>query len=159
MDQLHQQEFTSLLADAPLNVVGAHFRSCARLTVRVWLSIRLNTLSFLLSFTHFLTIIHICFGIPHPMVPCLSWCHINDDLVIHLLRAHVRVNALQPMICFDIPLQPLHWKVKLMYKERFPAFSHAIHEDEWILSSLKMVFKHWWMLSFVITNLTSTNLV
>jgi hypothetical protein len=31
--------------------------------------------------------------------------------------------------------------------------------DEWILSSLKMVFKHWRMLSFVITNPTCTILV
>jgi hypothetical protein len=73
--------------------------------------------------------------------------------------AQVGVSALQPMIHFEISLQPSHRKVEFMYKERLLAFSHAIHEDEWILSSLKMVFKHWRMLSFVITNSTCTNLV
>ncbi len=63
------------------------------------------------------------------------------------------------MIHFEISLQPSHQKVEFMYKKRFPAFSDAIHEDEWILSSLKMVFKHWRMLSFVIIDLTCTNLV
>ncbi len=98
----------------------------------------------------------------------ILWSHVFHDVnvVIPLMIwvsiryvAHAGVNALQPMIHFEILLQPSHWKVELMYRKRFPTFPPTIHRDEWILSSLEMVFKHWWMLSFVIANLIRTNLV
>jgi hypothetical protein len=65
MDQLHKQEFTLFLADAPLNVIQTHFHSCASPITRAWVLTRLNTTSFHLSFAHFLTTLHICFSIAH----------------------------------------------------------------------------------------------
>jgi hypothetical protein len=64
--------------------------------------------------------------------------------------AHVRVNALQPMIHFEILFQLLHWKVEFTYKKRFPTFSPTIHGDEWILSSPETIFEPWWTLSLLI---------
>jgi hypothetical protein len=49
--------------------------------------------------------------------------------------ARVGVNALQPMMHFEISLQLLHRKMELMYKEKFLTFSSTTHENEWILSS------------------------
>jgi hypothetical protein len=43
------------------------------------------------------------------IIPLMIWVSIYDV-------AHVRMNTLQPMICFEIPLQQLHRKVKFTYK-------------------------------------------
>jgi hypothetical protein len=72
MDQLHKQEFTSLLVVAPSNVVRAHLPSYVGLAARAWFLARPNTLSFHLSSTHFLITLHIHFDIPHPIVPHFS---------------------------------------------------------------------------------------
>jgi hypothetical protein len=72
MDQLHKQEFTSLLANAPSNVVRAHLYSYVGLIARAWLLARLSTLSFHLSSTHFLIALRIHFNIPHPIVSHFS---------------------------------------------------------------------------------------
>jgi hypothetical protein len=68
MDQLHEQEFTLLLANVPLNVVQAHLHSCIGLTTRVWLLDRLNTPSFCLSSIHFLIALCIHLNIPDPII-------------------------------------------------------------------------------------------
>jgi hypothetical protein len=44
--------------------------------------------------------------------------------------ACVKINALQPIIHFQILLQLLCWKVELMYRKRFPTFSLTIHRDK-----------------------------
>jgi len=72
MDQLHKQEFTSLLANVPSNVVRAYLCSYVGLAVGAWLLVHPNTLSFCLSSTHFLTALRICFDILHPIVPHFS---------------------------------------------------------------------------------------
>jgi hypothetical protein len=41
---------------------------------RAWLLVCLSTLSLCLSSTHFLTTLCISLGIPHPIIPHLSWC-------------------------------------------------------------------------------------
>jgi hypothetical protein len=83
MDQLHKQKFTSLLVDFPLDVVRAHFRSCASPVAGAWLLAHMSTPSFRLPFAQFLITFCICFGMPHPIVPHLSQCHCGhmiDDL-------------------------------------------------------------------------------
>jgi hypothetical protein len=74
MDQLHEQKFTSLLANAPSDVVEAHFCSYASPTTKAWLLVRPNTLSFCLPFAHFLIAFHIHLNIPHPTITHLSQC-------------------------------------------------------------------------------------
>ncbi len=89
MYQLHEHEFTLLLAYAPLNIVWTHLCSYVGPIVGAWLLACLSTFSFHLSFAHFLTTFYIGLGIPHPMVPHFSQCqcgHTIDDLGIHLLR-------------------------------------------------------------------------
>jgi len=44
--------------------------------------------------------------------------------------ACAKVSTLQPIIRFEILLQLLHWKVELMYRERFLIFSPTTYEDE-----------------------------
>jgi hypothetical protein len=93
MDQLHEQEFTSLILDVLLDVVCACLCSYTSLIVRAWLLACPSTPSFCLSSTHFLTTLHISLSMPHPMVPHLSWCqcgHTIDDLGIHLLHCSCR---------------------------------------------------------------------
>jgi hypothetical protein len=72
MDQLHKQEFTSLLAVVPSNVVRAHLLSYVSLVARAWFLAHPNTLSFHLSSTHFFITLRIHFDIPHPIVPHFS---------------------------------------------------------------------------------------
>jgi hypothetical protein len=89
MDQLHKQKFTSLLINVPSIVVQAHLHSCIGLATRAWLLVRLNTLSFCLSFVHFLITLCIHVDIPHPTVVHFSRCecgHAIYDLGIHLLH-------------------------------------------------------------------------
>ncbi len=70
------------------------------------------------------------------VIPSMIWVSIR-------YIAYVGMNALQPMIRFEILLQASHQKVELEYRERFPTFSLAIHRDKWILSSLETIFEHW----------------
>jgi len=72
MDQLHEQEFTSLIVDVPTDVVRACLCFCANLAVGAWLLAHLSTPSFRLSSAHFLTTLCIFLGIPHPIVSHLS---------------------------------------------------------------------------------------
>ncbi len=88
LNLLHEQEFTSLLRDAPSDVVWARVHSCVGPTTRAWLLARLSTFSFRLFFAHLFITLHICFNIPHPIVVYFSkcqCCHTIDDLDIHLL--------------------------------------------------------------------------
>jgi hypothetical protein len=75
MEQLHEHEFISLLAYALSNVLRAHFHAYASLAIGAWLLIHLNTISFRLSFAHFLMALLICLGIPHLIVSHLSRYH------------------------------------------------------------------------------------
>jgi len=54
MEKLHKQEFASLIANVPSDVMRTHLCSCAGPVVRAWLLTYLSTLSFCLSFAHFL---------------------------------------------------------------------------------------------------------
>jgi hypothetical protein len=70
--------------DVPLDVMRAHIRSCVGPAIEAWLLAHPNILSFCLPSTLFFMAFHICFGIPHPIVPHLSWCqcgYIIDDLL------------------------------------------------------------------------------
>lgn len=83
VDQLHEQKFTLLLANASLNIVRAHLCSYASPIVRAQLLAHPSTCS-----AHFLTTFDICFDISHPTVPHFSRCqcgHTIDNLGIHLL--------------------------------------------------------------------------
>jgi hypothetical protein len=51
---------------------------------------------------------------------------------------------------WGVPLHLSHQKVRFTYKKRFLTFSSTTHEDEWILSSLKTIFKPWQTLSLLI---------
>ncbi len=65
-----------------------YLRSYLGPEIGAWLLVRVNTPSFHLSSTHFLTTLYICFSIPHPTVPHVSQrqCgHTIDDLGIYLL--------------------------------------------------------------------------
>jgi hypothetical protein len=72
MDQLHEQEFTLLLTNVPLDVVRACLHSCTSLTIGAWLLAHPNTLSFHLAFAHFLITLYIHLGIPHAIIVHLS---------------------------------------------------------------------------------------
>jgi Zn finger protein HypA/HybF involved in hydrogenase expression len=126
MDQLHKQEFTSLLANVPSNVVRAYLCSYVGLAVGAWLLVHPNTLSFCLSSTHFLTALRICFDILHPIVPHFSWCqcgHTIDDLGIHLLRcmcksgrtiAHDMLQITVAIIALESEVH-VHWEVSHLF--------------------------------------------
>jgi hypothetical protein len=89
MDQLHKQEFTLLLAGAPLNVMQTHLHSYVGLVTGAWLLARVSTPSFRLSFAHFFIALYIHLNILHPIILHLSRCqcgHTIDDLSIHLLH-------------------------------------------------------------------------
>jgi hypothetical protein len=65
------------------------FRSSVGLAIGAWLLTHLNTPSFRLYSTHFLTTLHIRLSIPHPIVVHFSRCqcgHTIDNLGIHLLH-------------------------------------------------------------------------
>ncbi len=82
-----------------------------------------------LSFTHFLITLCLHLDIPHLKVPYLSRClcgHTINDLDIHLLCCPC---GKERTTTHDIPLQPLHQRMELTYKQRFPTFSHAIHKQ------------------------------
>jgi hypothetical protein len=74
MDQLHEQEFTPLLAGPPLNVVRTHLHYYVGLTIGAWLLARFSTPSFRLSFAHFLIALHIHLNILHPIILHISRC-------------------------------------------------------------------------------------
>jgi len=74
MDQLHEQTFTLLLTNIPLDVSQARFHSCASLATRAWLLAHLNTPSICLSSAHFLITLCIHFYIPHPIIVHFSRC-------------------------------------------------------------------------------------
>jgi hypothetical protein len=98
MDQLHEQEFISLLVNAPSNVGQTCFHSCASPTTGAWLLTRLSTLSFHLSSTFSYNIpyvfqyttsyssisfmmqmwsYHWWFGYPFTTSPVREWTHYN----------------------------------------------------------------------------------
>jgi hypothetical protein len=152
MGQLHEHEFTSLLTYAPLDVVWAHLHSCVGLASRAWLLTRPNTLSFRLSSIHFLTTLHIHFNIPHLTILYLSkcWCgHTIDDLGIHLLCCLCGNEHIVPHDTFQDVVAAIASKSGT-HVQRFFTFSSATHKNKWILSSPKIVFVLWWMLSLLI---------
>jgi hypothetical protein len=68
MDQLHEQEFTSLLVNVLSNVVRTHLRSYA--TTHALLLTHLDTHSFLLPSAHLLITLRIHLALlTHPQAP------------------------------------------------------------------------------------------
>jgi hypothetical protein len=128
----------------------ARFCSCVGLGVGVWLLTYPTTPAFYLSSTHFLTTLHTCFGLSHPIVTHFSRCqcgHTIDDLSIHLLRCPYESEHTKPMIHFRILLQLMFWRLEHMFNGRSPTFSFATPNNEWISLSLETTFEPWWMLS------------
>jgi hypothetical protein len=74
MDQLHEQEFTSILIDALLDVAQTFFYPCVGPIAGVWLLAHHIIPSFYLSFAHFFITLHIRFGIPHLTISHISRC-------------------------------------------------------------------------------------
>jgi hypothetical protein len=66
MDQLYEKEFISFQTNIPSNVMRICLHSYANPTTKAWLLTRPSTHSFCLFLAHFLTMLHIHFGIPHP---------------------------------------------------------------------------------------------
>jgi hypothetical protein len=52
----------------------AHLHSCVGLGANAWLLTQPTTLAFHLFLVDFIITLHICLGLPHPMVIHLSWC-------------------------------------------------------------------------------------
>jgi hypothetical protein len=108
MDQLQEHEFTLLLANVPLDDVRAHFYSCACLALGVWLLAYPSTFSFPFVFSTFSYNILYSFWYITSYIPYLS----HDVIMVVLFMiwvsicyiAHVIMNTLQPMICFEILL-------------------------------------------------------
>jgi hypothetical protein len=65
MDQLHEQEFTSILINVLLDVAQTFFHSYVGPIAGAWLLAHHIIPSFYLSFAHFLITLYIRFGIPH----------------------------------------------------------------------------------------------
>jgi hypothetical protein len=70
---LHKQKFVLLLVDGPSDIMWACFCSCVGLGVGTWLLARPTTLTFHLSSSHFFIILHTHLGLPHPIIPHISW--------------------------------------------------------------------------------------
>ncbi len=152
MDQLHKQDFAFRK--------GSFGMLCEHIFILMQVQQQGFTYQFILTPLHFIcpqfislhcyisvSIYHILqlhiFHNVSVIIPLMIWvfiCYI----------VYVGVSTLQPMILLEIPLQLWHWKVELMYIERFPTFSFAINRDKWILSSPYMIFGPWRMLSLLI---------
>ncbi len=141
MDQLHEQEFISFLTNVPLNVVQTHLCSCVGPTAGLGYQLVLTPLQFVCpppifsQHSVFISIYHILqlhnFHDVSVVTPSMIWRPIS-------CVTHAKVNALQSMIRFEIPLQVSCQRMEFTYRERFPTFSPTIHGNEWILSSLEI---------------------
>ncbi len=105
MDQLHKQEFTSLLIDVPSNVVRTCIHSCVGLATRALFLIYFSTLHSIylppifLQHSIFISIYHILqlciFHNASVVIPSIIWvsiCYI----------ARVGMSIMQPLICYRI---------------------------------------------------------
>jgi hypothetical protein len=138
MDDLHEQEFVTLLVNVPSDVMRTHFQSCVGPTTSVQLLTYLTTLTFCLSLVHFCMTLRTCFGLPHPIVTCFSCCQHGHAISFN---AHVGMNTLQPTIFIQMSLSLLFWKVEHTLKKRFPTFSPTTFDSESIFLLLEMAFE------------------
>jgi hypothetical protein len=107
MYQLHEHEFILLLIDVPSNVVRTCLHSCAHPTIGAWLLAHPRTPSLCLLLVHFFTTLCICFSLPHPTIAHLPRYIMVIPLMICAFICYVaraRMNALQPIIHFEILL-------------------------------------------------------
>lgn len=138
MDCLHEQEFVTLLVNAPSDVMRTHFQSCVGPTTSVQLLTCITTFTFCLSLVHFHMMLCTYFRLSHLIVTHLSCCQHERTISF---SAHVGVGTLQPTIFFKMSLSLLFWKVEHTYKERFPTFSSTTLDNESIFLLLEMAFK------------------
>jgi hypothetical protein len=128
MDQLHAQEFLSLLVNV-LRMLCEHVFTFVETgpIAWAWLLARPNIPSFCLSLTQFLQ------GYIFISVYHIPWLHIFHNVnVVMLLMIWVSIcyvvcvgmNELQPMLCFEIPLQLSCWRIKFTYKKVSHIFPH-----------------------------------
>ncbi len=109
-----------------------------------------TTPTFHLSFVHFFTMLSTHLGLPHPTIAHFHVVNVDIPLMIWVLicfNAHAGVSALQCTILFGIPLQLLFWKVKHMYRERFPTFFPTMLTDE---SSILVIINNFQTLTNVV---------
>jgi hypothetical protein len=110
--------------------------------------------------THFLTTLHTCFSLPHPMVAHLSQCkcgHTIDDLRTHLLRCpyrneHITThNTLQDIITTIVLESGTH--VQREVSHLFP------HHTWWRMDILITIDDFRTLMDIIITDPTRTNMV
>ncbi len=131
----------------------AHFYSCVSLVVRARLLVCFNIPSFRLSFAHFFIALRFHFNIPHPTIPYFSWCqcdHTIDDLGIHLLRCLCGKEHITAHDMFLDTIVAIISKNGAHIQKEVSHLFPTTHKDEWILSSLEMVFEPWQTLSLSI---------
>jgi hypothetical protein len=136
-----------------LDIAQACFYSCVGLGASVWLLAYPTTPTFYLSSAHFLTTLHTCLGLPHPIVANLSWCqcgHTIDNLDTHLFWCPCGSDHITTHNTLWILLQLLFWRVEHMFRGRSFTFSLTTSNDEWIFLLPKMTFILLWTLSLLI---------
>ncbi len=131
-----------------------HLCSCVSPTTRAWLLVHPRTPLFCLFSAHFLTTSHIFISIYHILQFCIfhnAKCgHTIDDLGIHLLHCLCENEHIATHDTLQDTIAAITSKNEVHVQNRFFTFSLTTHEDEWILSSPKIVFEPWWMLSLPI---------
>jgi hypothetical protein len=68
MNNLHRQDFATLLIHVLLDTMQTCFRFYTGPIVVTWLLTRPTTPMFCLSWVHFLTTLHTCLDLPHPII-------------------------------------------------------------------------------------------
>ncbi len=124
------------------------FHSYVGLAIGVLLLACLNTLSFRLSSTHSFTTFHVHLNMPQP-IQCQGG-HTIDDLGIHLLHCPCGSECIAAHDMFQNIVATIALKSGAhIQREVFHLFPNT-HENKWILSSPKIIFVPWQMLSLSI---------
>jgi hypothetical protein len=151
-NDLHKQEFASLLVDFLLNIMRTCLCSCASLGASAWLLVHLTTLAFCLLSTHFLTTLRTYLVLPHPMVAHLSWCqcgHAIKDLGTHLLWCPCGGAYSNPWYISKYYHNYCLGKWNTCLKGGFLPFPSWHPMSKLISLSPKIIFGPWWTLSLL----------
>jgi len=129
MNNLHRQDFATLLVHVLLDTMQTCFRFYTGLIVVTWLLTRPTTPMFCLSWVHFLTTLHTCLDLPHPIIAhffiLLVWTYHQSfwyPVFPVLVWEWTHYN---PQYSSRYHCNSLFCKVEHTYRKRFPSFFFA----------------------------------